>query len=196
MLGVPILFQIIVILFSIVLHELAHGLAAYHMGDSTPKYAGRLTLNPLKHLDVFGSFLLPLLLAVTTGGRFVFGYAKPVPYNPLNLNDQKYGPAKVALAGPMVNIALVVLFGALYRLLPSQLSYSLMPSLIAFVVWQNLVLAIFNLVPLQPLDGHWLLNTFLPYRFREIKYFLARYSTFLFIIFIFVFFKIFNPLID
>src|SRR3989338_334264 len=95
---------ILAVLYSVILHEISHGLMAYSMGDQTAKHAGRLTLNPIKHLDMFGSVLLPLVTFFA--GGFIFGYAKPVPYNPLNLNDQKYGPAKVAAAGPLSNLFL------------------------------------------------------------------------------------------
>ena len=108
--------QILVVLFSIVLHEVAHGAVANHLGDPTAKNLGRLTLNPFKHLDLFGSVLLPLMTFFI--GGFVFGYAKPVPYNPNNLSDRKYGPARVALAGPLTNIAIAVLFGLVIRFLP------------------------------------------------------------------------------
>src|SRR3989344_3815513 len=116
MMVVQIIFYAVVILYSVILHEIAHGLMALSMGDSTAKYAGRLTLNPVKHLDLFGSVLLPLMTFLA--GGFIFGYAKPVPYNPLNLNDQKYGPAKVAAAGPLSNFMLAVLIGLFLRFAP------------------------------------------------------------------------------
>src|SRR3990167_11425467 len=117
------IFYIIVILYSVTIHEVSHGLMANSLGDSTAKNLGRLSLNPLKHLDPFGSVLLPFLMFVTTG--FAFGYAKPVPYNPDNLTDRKYGPVKVALAGPASNIILALLFGLSLRffgdLMPSPM---------------------------------------------------------------------------
>ena len=100
--AILILFKILVVLFSVVLHEVSHGSVANSMGDPTAKNLGRLTLNPFKHLDLFGSVLLPIFTLLV--GGFIFGYAKPVPYNPANLNDRKYGAAKVAFAGPAVNI--------------------------------------------------------------------------------------------
>src|SRR3990167_10889549 len=125
--------QILVVLFSIVLHEVAHGAMANHLGDPTAKNLGRLTLNPFKHLDMFGSVLLPLLLVVLRS-PFIFVYAKPVPYNPLNLRDRKYGAAKVAVAGPASNIVLAVLFGLTSRFLPDIFSSSLVPDLLGIVV--------------------------------------------------------------
>src|SRR3989344_9534003 len=102
------IFYIVVILYSVTIHEVSHGLMANSLGDSTAKDLGRLSLNPIKHMDLFGSVLLPFFLFVTTG--FAFGYAKPVPYNPENLNDRRYGPAKVAIAGPVSNFILALLF--------------------------------------------------------------------------------------
>lgn len=188
-----VLFNITVVLFSVVLHEVAHGTVANSMGDSTAKDLGRLTLNPFKHLDLFGSVLLPLFTFLA--GGFVFGYAKPVPYNPLRLNDRRYGPAKVAFAGPAVNLILAVLFGLFLRFLPAALDNTLFPQLLSFIVLLNLTLAIFNLVPIPPLDGHWLLLTFLPARFEALKIFIVRYGLFLFIFFLFFLFPVIFPLI-
>src|SRR4030042_2861264 len=97
--------QIMVLLFSVVLHEVSHGLMAEKLGDPTARIYGRLTLNPIKHLDLWGSFLVPLFLFVLSGGRFLFGWAKPVPYNPYNLKNQRWGPALVGAAGPLANLS-------------------------------------------------------------------------------------------
>ncbi len=191
---VLIIFKVLVILFSVVLHEVSHGFMAYSLGDTTAKDAGRLTLNPLKHLDLFGSIFLPLITLML--GGFVFGYAKPVPYNPLNLRDRRYGPAKVAIAGPLVNLSLAVLFGLFLRFLPTAFDATIMPDLLSFIVMMNLVLGIFNLIPIPPLDGHWLLLTFLPSSFNAIKVFIMRYGIILFIFFIFFLFPIIAPLIS
>jgi len=184
-----------VFIYSVVAHEISHGAVANALGDDTAKNLGRLTLNPLKHLDIFGSILLPVFLIII-GSPFVFGYAKPVPYNPLNLRDKKYGPAKVALAGPAANLALAVLFGLVLRFLPASFGVSTLPSLLSFVVQINLLLAIFNLIPIPPLDGHWLLLTFLPDKFAAFKLFIVRYSLIIFVVFLlFVFPFIYNYLI-
>ncbi len=167
------IFRIVVLLYSVVLHELAHGLAARSMGDMTAQRAGRLTLNPIPHLDFFGSFILPLL-TLSIGG-FMFGYAKPVPYDPDALDDRIYGPAKVALAGPAVNLTLALLFGLSIRFFGPAMSQTLL-QMFALVVWINLILAAFNLIPVPPLDGHWLLVTFLPARARALKVALYRYQ--------------------
>lgn len=189
------IFYIIVLLYSVVIHEVSHGLMADSLGDPTARNLGRLTLNPLKHLDMFGSVLLPLLLFIAHS-PFIIGYAKPVPYNPQNLSDKKYGPAKVALAGPISNIALALIFGLILRLMPDIFSSSLMPELFSFIVFLNLVLAIFNLFPIPPLDGHWLLMTFLPARFNALKVFLYRYSLPLLFVFIIFIFPLIFPLVS
>lgn len=191
---VIILFKVIVVLFSVVLHEVSHGAMAHSLGDNTAKDLGRLTLNPFKHLDLFGSIILPIFTFLV--GGFVFGYAKPVPYNPLNLRDRKYGPAKVAFAGPAVNLILAVLFGLVLRFLPALLSLTALPQLLQFVVLLNLVLAIFNLMPVPPLDGHWLLLTFLPDRFANFKMTYARYGLLFFFIFLLFIFPLLLPLIN
>lgn len=186
-------FWIITLLYSVVIHEVSHGAVAYSLGDPTAKNLGRLTLNPVKHLDMFGSVILPLLSFML--GGFIFGYAKPVPYNPLNLRDRKYGAAKVAIAGPASNITLAVLFGLTLRFLPDVFSSSLVPELLSVVVMLNLFLAIFNLFPIPPLDGHWLLLTFLPAKFGLVKIFLYRYSLILLLVFLFFIFPLLMPLI-
>ena len=189
-----ILFQIVVLIYSVVIHELSHGLMANSLGDSTAKHLGRLTLNPFKHLDMFGSVLLPLFLFFVRS-PFIFGYAKPVPYNPANLTDSKYGPAKVALAGPASNLALALLFGLSYRFMPDVFPTSLVPQLFSFIVLLNLILAVFNLFPIPPLDGHWLLMSFLPARFNRLKVALYRYNLVLLLIFLLFIFPIVLPLI-
>lgn len=176
-------FIVVVFIYSVVIHEVSHGAVANAMGDNTAKNLGRLTLNPFKHLDMFGSILLPLLLIIIRL-PFVFGYAKPVPYNPANLRDQKYGPAKVAFAGPAANLALAILFGLVLRFLPASIGVTTLPQLLGFIVQINLLLAIFNLMPIPPLDGHWLLLTFLPSRFAAFKLFIIRYGLIIFVFFL------------
>jgi Zn-dependent protease len=187
------IFYIIVILYSVTIHEVSHGLMANSLGDSTAKNLGRLSLNPLKHLDPFGSVLLPFFLFITTG--FAFGYAKPVPYNPNNLNDKKYGPVKVAIAGPLSNLILALLFGFSLRFMPDIFSTSLVPELFSRIVLMNLVLAVFNMFPVPPLDGHWLLMTFLPARFNALKVYMYKNSFFIFPIFLIIFMFYVSPLI-
>jgi Zn-dependent protease len=185
-------FQIVVLIYSVVLHELAHGLMARSMGDRTAERLGRLTLNPLKHLELFGSFILPLVSKLTTG--FMFGYAKPVPYDPHQLSDPVYGPAKVALAGPATNILLAVLAGLVMRLSGSVASIQVM-DLIGYIVWINLILAAFNLMPIPPLDGHWLLMAFLPAHAHTLRVMLYRYQWLLLFVFLFFVFPLFLPIL-
>lgn len=190
---VPI--QILAVLFSIVLHEVSHGFMALHLGDRTAKDLGRLTLNPIKHLDLFGSVILPLFTFFA--GGFIFGYAKPVPYNPYNLRDKKYGPAKVAAAGPLTNICIAVLFGLILRFLPST-GWPISPQsaeLLQFIVFMNLVLAVFNLVPVPPLDGHWFVLTFVPDRYYHFKQAYARSGWLIFILFLIFGFTLILPIV-
>lgn len=195
MFPIEIIFVFIVFIYSVILHEISHGLMARSLGDNTAEDMGRLTLNPLKHIDMFGSVLLPVFLLLV-GSPFIFGYAKPVPYNPLNLRDRKYGAAKVALAGPAVNIVLALLFGLSVRFLPDVFGHSLLQTLLQDAVGINLLLAIFNLMPIPPLDGHWLLLTFLPAKFAAFKVFIVRYSVFIFLFFLFFIFPLLYPLIN
>lgn len=179
------LFQIIVLVFSIVIHEVSHGAMANYLGDPTAKYAGRLTLNPLKHLDPIGSIALPLLLVIMRS-PILFGYAKPVPINPYNFRDQKYGSFKVALAGPGANLGIALIFGLILRFglvlgfIPNNLYAAF-----SFIVIINILLAIFNLIPIPPLDGSHILFALLPEKWSNVKIFLQQYGLFLLIFFIF-----------
>ncbi len=180
------IFSLIVLLFSVIIHELAHGYVAYYLGDPTAKYQGRLTLNPIKHLDPFGSAILPLLLFISQSPILV-GWAKPVPINPYNFKDQKWGTLKVSIAGPICNIILAVFFGLLIRFIPFSF-FIASPGLLiifSFIVHINIILAIFNLVPIPPLDGSWILFKFIPDRFANLKIFLQQYGLFILIFFIF-----------
>lgn len=193
-----IVFQIIILIFSVVLHEVSHGIVAYSLGDHTAKNMGRLTLNPIPHIDLFGSILLPgfLLLAsyATGGGGIVFGWAKPVPINPFNFRDQKYGPAKVSLAGPGSNFAIALIFGLILRFLPVETISPLFALALAYIVQINILLAVFNLLPLPPLDGSHLLFSVLPASMEHIKIFLLRYGSILLFFLIFFFFSIISSL--
>lgn len=174
-------FGLIVLIFSVIIHEVSHGVMALSMGDTTAKDAGRLTLNPIPHIDLFGSILLPLFFYITHSPIF-FGYAKPVPYNPLNLNDRRFGPIKVALAGPLSNIALAVLFGIAYRVLSMGSPSESLLLFLQLIIYINLALAVFNIIPIPPLDGHWLLMPFLSMRQQM---FLYRYGFLFLLLFIF-----------
>jgi len=153
------IFQIIILIFSVVLHEVAHGYMANWLGDPTARLQGRLTLNPLKHLDPVGSVILPLMLKLT-GSPVLIGYAKPVPYNPYNLKG-RYDEALVAFAGPGTNILLALIFGLAIRFFGDVLDPSLLVAF-AIIASINIMLAIFNLIPLPPLDGSKILSVLLP----------------------------------
>ena len=157
-----ILFSLIVLIISIIAHELAHGYAADSLGDPTARMAGRLTLNPLPHLDLMGSIVIPALL-VLTGSPIFFGWAKPVPYNPYNLKNQRWGEALVAVAGSATNLLLALLFAVIIR---AGDSLGLSPAMLAFagtITFVNLFLGLFNLIPFPPLDGFTALRAALPW---------------------------------
>lgn len=196
--NVPLLlFQLLVLLFSVVIHEISHGYAAEQLGDPTARLSGRLTLNPLKHLDPFGSFLLPLLLSFLGGP--VIGWAKPVPYNPYNLKNPRSGAAKIAAAGPASNLFLALVFGIILRVMSgSGYSPQFLDELFAIIVYLNILLAIFNLVPIPPLDGSKVLFAFLPKNEASLRFalFLERYGMFILLAFIFFGFSLIVPLIN
>jgi Zn-dependent protease len=157
-----ITFELLILIFSIVIHEVAHGYAANSLGDPTARLSGRLTLNPIKHIDLVGSILVPAFLVLTNAG-ILFGWAKPVPYNPFNLKNQRWGEAIVAVAGPATNLFLAVLLGLVARFGSGTLPdpFIVIATVAAFV---NLFLGLFNLIPLPPLDGYTTLRGILPYR--------------------------------
>ncbi|MFH0852391.1 MAG: site-2 protease family protein [bacterium] len=157
------LFLYVVIIFSAIIHEYSHGWMAYQEGDPTAKYAGRLTLNPIPHMDSFGTIILPLLLLVgfpliLGTSPFFFGYAKPVPINPNNFRDQRRGLILVSLAGPGSNFLVAIILGLLVRFFPGLAigGLSVIP-FIAFITFVNIWLGLFNLIPVPPLDGSKLL---------------------------------------
>lgn len=153
--------SIIIFLFSVILHEVAHGMVARYFGDHTAENAGRLTLNPIPHIDPFGSILLPLLLRLS-GSPILLGWAKPVPVNPLNFKDIKRGELWVSTAGPLTNLALAILASIFYHLIPSS-TFHLLPSILLYTVDINALLAVFNLLPIPPLDGSKVVMSYLPY---------------------------------
>jgi len=190
----------VILIFSVVIHEVSHGFMALFLGDRTAQYEGRLTLNPIPHIDLFGSIILPLLL-ITFQSPFLIGWAKPVPYNPYNLRDQKWGPALVGVAGPAANILLAVVFGLFVRSLPGLVSvlgggfvFNFM-TIASSIVLLNLVLAVFNLVPIPPLDGSKVLFALMPYRWDSVRIFLEQYGFFLLIFFILFLFQRIFPVV-
>lgn len=189
-----LILQIVVLIFSVMIHEVSHGLAALWLGDPTAKYAGRLTLNPVKHLDLWGSFLIPLLLIVSQVG-VIFGWAKPVPYNPYNLRDQKNGPAIVGVAGPLSNLMLALIAGVSLRallVLGVNESLFIYDVLVVFVII-NVLLLVFNMLPIPPLDGSKLLFSILPIS-EQTKSMLEQYGFILLFVVIFVFSSVLSAL--
>lgn len=184
--GIDSIFYIIVLIMSVVVHEVSHGYAALYFGDRTAKLAGRLTLNPVKHLDWFGSVLLPAIL-IFTNAPFLIGWAKPVPYNPNNLRNYKWGSFAVAGAGVLANILIAVIFSIIFRIGIIESASPQFITAISTIVLMNLALALFNLVPIPPLDGSKLLFAFLPASTISFQQNLERYSLILFLIFIIYF---------
>lgn len=189
-------FTILVLIISVIIHEVAHGYAAYLLGDPTAKLQGRLTLNPLPHIDPVGSILLPGLLVITNAGM-LFGWAKPVPYNPYNLRNQRWGEAIVGSAGVGVNLLLAVLFALIARA-AFGMDETTFGSLAATVSFVNLFLGLFNLIPIPPLDGYTVLRGLLPYRMsvsmRAFEERLHAGGIFTLLAFLFLFSFFFAPL--
>lgn len=197
--SIDFIFSILILIFSTVVHEFSHGYMAYLQGDNTARYQGRLTLNPLKHLELFGSFILPVMSFFL--GGFIIGWAKPVPYNPYNLKPQKWGlsqsigEALVAFAGPLSNICLALFFGLLLRF---HVLNQFGPSFVyiaATIVFINLTLATFNLIPIPPLDGSKILWGFFPNSLSEARAFLERNGLFIMIFFVFFLWQFIAPLV-
>ena len=188
-----VIFQIAVLIMSVVVHEVSHGFVANYLGDPTARLQGRLTINPLPHIDPIGSVLVPLLLFFSSTA-VLFGWAKPVPVNPYNLRG-KHGEALVAAAGPLSNIAIALIFGFLIRAGESLLPPSFLEIAVSVVII-NIVLAIFNLVPIPPLDGSKVLFSFLPYELQSIRDSLERYGFFIVLIFIVFLWQYLTPVIE
>ncbi|MDY2626081.1 MAG: site-2 protease family protein [Coriobacteriales bacterium] len=175
----PQLLMVVLMIPAIVFHEMAHGFAAYKLGDPTAKRSGRLSANPLKHLDPFGSVVLPLILAAAGGP--VFGYAKPVPYDPRHFKNLKVGEVVVGLAGPLCNLLQAcvgwVLCWVGWWLLGTSPQVGYWVYLVAYYyAYINLVLMFFNLIPLPPLDGSSIIAVFLPRRAMNGYYQVQRYA--------------------
>ena len=186
------LFQILVLIMSVVIHEVSHGYAARYLGDHTAEYEGRLTLNPLKHLDPIGSFLLPLI-SYQLGG-FLVGWAKLVPYNLYNLRPGRWSEAIVAGAGPLSNISIAIVFGLFLRFVSASANPAFL-KIVTVIVIINIVLAVFNLVPIPPLDGSKLLFAIFPEKLYAFRSFFERYSLILLLIFIFFLWDLLLPVV-
>lgn len=173
----PVIFfaWVVALLIAITVHEFAHATMAYYLGDPTAKYTKRLTLNPLAHLDLWGTLLL----------LFVgFGWGKPVPFNPYNLRNKRYGPALISIAGPMANLAIIVIFGLILRFiypLTGLGAGNALYTLLSVIIALNAILMVFNLIPIPPLDGSKLLFAILPSSLDHIKAVIEQYGFFILI---------------
>lgn len=174
------------LIFAIVLHEVAHGWVANKLGDHTAKDMGRLTLNPISHIDLFGTIIMPILLFVVTNGRMVFGYAKPVPINPYNFKDPKKDMALSSLAGPGINVVMAITFAVVLRGLimldgsipePAWSWFAIPFSKMMLIGMEiNVVLAVLNLMPIPPLDGSRVMYWLLPPRLGQLYYSMERFG--------------------
>lgn len=188
------IFQIAILIMSVVIHEVAHGYAANALGDPTARLQGRLTLNPLKHLDPVGSVIIPVISYFF--GGFIFGWAKPVPYNPYNLKPGRWPEVWVALAGPGSNVALAVIFSVILRV---GINHNLPTGFVhitGLIILVNLLLAVFNLMPIPPLDGSRLLFAIFPEKVYRLRNFFERYGFILVIFFIFFAWPIIAPIVN
>jgi len=185
--------SIIILIFSVIIHEVSHGYMADVLGDPTARLQGRLTLNPLKHIDPVGSIIVPL---ITSAFGFTFGWAKPVIYNPYNLKNKRQGEFLIALAGPLSNLSLAIIFGLLLRALASAAT-AISPAMAVLmtIVLINIVLTIFNLIPLPPLDGSKLLLAFLPNQYGRFRRTLEMYAPLFVLIVVFVLWQVVQPVI-
>jgi len=192
---IDIVFYIAILVFSVIAHEIAHGYVADYLGDPTARLQGRLTLNPVPHIDLFGSIIIPALLIISKAG-FVIGWAKPVPYNPYNLKDQQWGTLLVSIAGVAVNFIIALFFGLLIRFAPELgLTSAAFLKIASMVVFLNVVLGVFNLIPVPPLDGSKVLFSLLPRSLYYIEEFLERYSLFLIILVIIFLWRLVVPIV-
>lgn len=189
---ISIVFSIIVLVMSVVIHEFSHGYVAELLGDPTPRMQGRLTLNPLKHLELFGSVIVPIITALS---GFAFGWAKPVEWNPYNVKNRRWGELLISIAGPGSNILIAVIFGMTIRF--SSLFSGTFLNLAAYVVVINIVLAVFNLIPIPPLDGSKVLFAIMPqtpYSLR-IRDKIERYAFVLMILVAFFLWRLVAPIV-
>ncbi|MBI2597125.1 site-2 protease family protein [Candidatus Daviesbacteria bacterium] len=179
--------SIIIMLFSVITHEVMHGLVALKFGDHTAQKMGRLTLNPIPHIDLFGTILLPILLIVS-GSPILLGWAKPVPVNPLNFSNIRRGELFVAAAGILSNFILAIIAALIFHLLNAlpQIFPSLLGAILQFSVKINLILGIFNLFPIPPLDGSKILLSLLPFNLAKEYQRLERYGFLILLIFLMI----------
>jgi Zn-dependent protease len=185
--------SIIILILSVILHEVSHGLMADRLGDPTARLSGRLTLNPIKHIDPVGSILVPL---ITSLFGFTFGWAKPVPYNPYNLKNRRQGEFLIALAGPASNLLIALIFGTIMRFTATAANIGdPFFQVVTYIVIINIILAVFNLIPLPPLDGSKLLFSVLPNKYGHVRYILEAYAPIFVLIVVFFLWQVVAPII-
>ncbi|MCF7874856.1 MAG: site-2 protease family protein [Candidatus Omnitrophica bacterium] len=177
---ISIILFLAILLFSITFHEYCHGWAANKLGDPTPKDSGRLTLNPLAHIDTFGTVLLPIFLLILSRGTFAIGYAKPVPINPNHFKNPKKDIKWIGLSGPLANI-----FLALILIVLIKLNFPL-KNILILGAFLNLILAVFNLIPIPPLDGSRIITSFLPANLTRQYLRIEPYGFFIIIFLVFI----------
>lgn len=183
--------SIIILIMSVVIHELSHGYVAELLGDPTPRLQGRLTINPLKHLDFFGSLILPL---ITSMAGMTFGWAKPVEWNPENVKNRRWGELMISIAGPLSNFFVAIVFGLVLRFFYTYFSLPFV-QIVIYIVGINIVLGVFNLIPIAPLDGSKILFSFLRPRYWWVREWMEKYSLILFLVVIFFLWKYVEPII-
>jgi len=192
-----IIFYVLILLFSVIVHEISHGYVALMLGDKTAKDAGRLTLNPIKHLDVFGSVVVPALLFILQAP--IFGWAKPVPYDPRFLKNPRQAAGLIAAAGPLSNFTIALIFSLIVRYL-ANLPYSEFTFgfliLSTAIIQVNIALGFFNLIPIPPLDGSKVLFAFLPRGLEKIENIFNQYGFFVLLLLIFSGVSFLGPLIS
>lgn len=188
------IFSIVILILSVIVHEVAHGYVADLNGDPTARLAGRLTLNPIPHIDLMGSILLPVLL-IFSGSKAIIGWAKPVPYNPYNLRNQKWGTFAVAIAGVSANFLIAIIFGLIIRFLAPSLPQSFI-DISKMIIYINIFLGVFNILPIPPFDGSKILLALVPKWFYPIEEFAER--NFFLVIFavLFLFPSVLAPIVD
>ena len=185
--------SIIILIFSVIIHEISHGFMADYLGDPTARLQGRLTLNPLKHIDPVGSIIVPI---ITSMAGFTFGWAKPVNYNPYNLKDRRKGEFLIAIAGPLSNLGLALVFGILIRVfMTGATAVTPFVEFASYIVIINIVLAVFNLVPIPPLDGSKLLLAFLPNQYGRARQMFEMYGPIFALIFIIFVWQLMSPIV-
>ncbi len=185
--------SIVILIFSVIIHEVSHGYMADLLGDPTARMQGRLTLNPIAHIDPVGSIIVPL---ITSLFGFTFGWAKPVIYNPYNLKNKRQGEFLIAIAGPLSNIVLALIFGTIIRFVAAgQSTMTPFIEVASYIVLINIVLAVFNLIPIPPLDGSKLLFAWLPQQYGRMRILMETYAPMFILIVVFFLWQVISPII-